>query len=97
MIGWTGNDFSERLDELPEMFRLVIGMFYYEDCSYKEIAESLSPIGTVMSRLARGKVSCGVSCSSRRALRARAEPAHRAVAGMNWMEKPVYVPAFSIA
>jgi len=44
------------LDRLPDGFRLVLVMFYYEDCSYREIAEQLDlPIGTVMSRLARAK------------------------------------------
>jgi len=44
------------LDELPDKFRLVLAMFYFEDCSYREIAERLDmPIGTVMSRLARAK------------------------------------------
>jgi len=44
------------LDELPDMFRLVLLMFYFEECSYQEIAESLDvPLGTVMSRLARAK------------------------------------------
>jgi len=44
------------LDELPATYRLAVTMFYYEGCSYREIAEQLEiPIGTVMSRLARGK------------------------------------------
>jgi RNA polymerase sigma-70 factor (ECF subfamily) len=44
------------IDELPADFRLVVVMFYFEDCSYREIAEKLDlPIGTVMSRLARAK------------------------------------------
>ncbi len=44
------------VDELPEMFRVVLLMFYFEECSYREIAERLElPIGTVMSRLARAK------------------------------------------
>ena len=44
------------IDELPLEFRLVLAMFYFEECSYREIAEKLElPIGTVMSRLARAK------------------------------------------
>jgi RNA polymerase sigma-70 factor (ECF subfamily) len=44
------------LAELPDEFRIVVLMFYFEDCSYKEIAARLEiPIGTVMSRLARAK------------------------------------------
>lgn len=44
------------IDELPEEYKLVLVMFYFEECSYKEIAAKLSiPIGTVMSRLARAK------------------------------------------
>jgi RNA polymerase sigma-70 factor (ECF subfamily) len=47
---------QEALDQLSEDFRLVLVMFYFEDRSYREIAEELElPIGTVMSRLARGK------------------------------------------
>jgi RNA polymerase sigma-70 factor, ECF subfamily len=44
------------LNSLPEVFRLAVVMFYFEECSYQEIAEKLElPIGTVMSRLARAK------------------------------------------
>ena len=44
------------LDQLPPNYRLAVVMFYYEDRSYREIAEELDlPIGTVMSRLARAK------------------------------------------
>jgi len=44
------------LDGLTPDFRLVLVMFFFEDLSYREIAEQLEiPIGTVMSRLARAK------------------------------------------
>ena len=44
------------LNEIPDEFRLVIIMFYFEELSYKEIAAKLEiPIGTVMSRLSRAK------------------------------------------
>lgn len=44
------------LNELPPHYRLVVTMFYFDDCPYREIAERLGvPIGTVMSRLARAK------------------------------------------
>lgn len=44
------------LDDLPAEYKLAVTMFYLEGLSYKEIAAQLEiPIGTVMSRLARGK------------------------------------------
>ena len=44
------------LAELPEEFRTPLILFYFEDFSYKDIAEQMDvPIGTIMSRLARAK------------------------------------------
>jgi RNA polymerase sigma-70 factor (ECF subfamily) len=44
------------LNELDETFRTPIILFYFEDFSYRDIAEQMElPIGTVMSRLARAK------------------------------------------
>lgn len=44
------------LNELPETFRTPIILYYFEDFSYRDIAEQMDlPIGTVMSRLARAK------------------------------------------
>jgi RNA polymerase sigma-70 factor (ECF subfamily) len=44
------------LSELPEVFRTPIILYYFEEFSYRDIAEQMDlPIGTVMSRLARAK------------------------------------------
>ena len=47
---------QEAIGALPEDFRVVVLMFYFERRSYLEIAQMLEiPPGTVMSRLARAK------------------------------------------
>ena len=47
---------QQALEELPESQRIVVTMYYFEECAYREIADQLNiPIGTVMSRLARAK------------------------------------------
>ncbi len=44
------------LDDLPDEFRTPLMLYYFEELSYKQIAEQMdTPIGTVMSRLARAK------------------------------------------
>ncbi|HTJ81658.1 MAG TPA: sigma-70 family RNA polymerase sigma factor, partial [Polyangiaceae bacterium] len=44
------------LDELPPEFRLAVVLSDVEELSYKEIADVMGcPIGTVMSRLHRGR------------------------------------------
>lgn len=51
-----GDEVQASLDSLPEDFRDVVMLVDLSDLSYREVAECLGcPIGTVMSRLHRGR------------------------------------------
>jgi len=53
---FTDDEVKQALEDLPEIFRLPILLADVEGFAYKEIAEILDiPIGTVMSRLHRGR------------------------------------------
>ena len=53
---FTDDEVKQALEDLPENFRLPVLLADVEGFSYKEIAEMLEiPIGTVMSRLHRGR------------------------------------------
>lgn len=44
------------LQQMKEEYRLVVVLFYYEDLSLRDISDILDiPVGTVKSRLSRGK------------------------------------------
>lgn len=50
------DDVKRALEELPEDYRMVVLLADMEDFSYKEIASIIGcPVGTVMSRLFRGR------------------------------------------
>ena len=47
---------EEAIDGLPEDLRIVVVLFFSQEMSYREIAEAVDcPVGTVMSRLYRGR------------------------------------------
>jgi len=50
------DEMTQIIDELPEKFRLTVTLSDLQGLSYKEVADILNiPIGTVMSRLHRGR------------------------------------------
>jgi RNA polymerase sigma-70 factor (ECF subfamily) len=55
-LDFDGEQLQNVLNDLPEEFRSPVILFYFQEFSYKEIAEHMGvPIGTVMSRLARAR------------------------------------------
>jgi RNA polymerase sigma-70 factor (ECF subfamily) len=58
MAMFTDDEVKHAMEELPEQFRMAVYLADVEGFAYKEIAEILDiPIGTVMSRLHRGRKS----------------------------------------
>ena len=57
LLDWvTDTEVKEALEALPEQYRMTVLLADVEGFAYKEIAEILDvPIGTVMSRLHRGR------------------------------------------
>ena len=52
----VSDDVQRALEQLPEDFRVAVVLCDIEGLSYKEIAEAMgTPVGTVMSRLFRGR------------------------------------------
>src|SRR5213595_3611618 len=53
---YTDDEVKEAIESLPEQFRMAVLLADVEGFSYKEIADIMDvPIGTVMSRLHRGR------------------------------------------
>lgn len=62
-------DVAEALDRLPFLFREAVVLADLEECSYQEIAQICGvPVGTVMSRLSRGRqrLRAGLAAGERR-------------------------------
>lgn len=56
----------EALQRVDDVFRAPLTLFYLEEFSYLEIAEALGiPLGTVMSRLSRGKAQLRAALTGR--------------------------------
>lgn len=70
-----GQQVLEVLQQIDEVFRTPLTLFYLEELSYLEIAEALDvPIGTVMSRLSRGKAQLRTALRQTPGAAAQVEP-----------------------
>ncbi|MFB3853029.1 MAG: sigma-70 family RNA polymerase sigma factor [Vicinamibacterales bacterium] len=71
-------DLQQALDELPEVFREAVWLRDVEEFSYAEIAAMLDvPVGTVMSRISRGRRALHKALVSRSDRYRRMEVAER--------------------
>ena len=62
-----GEDLERALDGLPEVFRTAVVLRDVQDLTYEEIARVLGvPIGTVMSRIHRGRALMRAALGGRR-------------------------------
>ena len=76
---WTPSSCSRRSNELSELYRTPLILYYFDDFSYREIAEQMDlPIGTVMSKLARARRGSAPACCRR----PTAGPVRRATDGL---------------
>ncbi|KAA0235162.1 MAG: ECF RNA polymerase sigma factor SigR [Acidimicrobiales bacterium] len=72
---FTEVEIKEAIEALPDQFRIAVLLADVEGFSYKEIAEILDiPIGTVMSRLHRGRKALQKALYDFAATRGLAEP-----------------------
>ena len=78
-------DLQAALDDLPETFRAAVWLRDVEEFSYAEIARMLEvPVGTVMSRISRGRRLLYRQLVARR--QTSAGPAERARAALSGRE-----------
>lgn len=65
LASFTADEVKQALADLPETFRLAVYLADVEGFAYKEIAEIMdTPVGTVMSRLHRGRKALQKALSS---------------------------------
>jgi RNA polymerase sigma-70 factor, ECF subfamily len=79
----TDEDILAALDKVPQSYREVLLLADVQEFSYKEVADTLNiPIGTVMSRLSRGRSILRTQLTAA-ALPVRAEAAQAVAGGLS--------------
>ena len=75
-------DLQAALDALPDAFRQAVWLRDVEELSYAEIAQVLDvPIGTVMSRISRGRRALYERLQAGRSRQTETEPVKRSADG----------------